>query len=98
MVYSPNGLMRYNDSVAIVDDMPLLSQWIKKHSFKRTSVFWDYRSNMQNGQNGRKMPIVCMCGTKMLTVLKRLKQQNKRCRHIMPKVLAERLHNRTLRF
>ncbi len=22
--------MRYNDSVAIVDDMPLLSQWIKK--------------------------------------------------------------------
>ena len=39
MIYSPNGLMRYNDSVAIVDDMPLLSQWIKKHSFKRTSVF-----------------------------------------------------------
>ena len=29
MIYSPNGLMRYNDSVAIVDDMPLLSQWIK---------------------------------------------------------------------
>ena len=24
------GLMRYNDSFAIVDDMPLLSQWIKK--------------------------------------------------------------------
>ena len=30
MIYSPNGLMRYNDSVAIVDDMPLLSQWITK--------------------------------------------------------------------
>ena len=30
MIYSPDGLMRYNDSVAIVDDMPLLSQWIKK--------------------------------------------------------------------
>ena len=30
MIYSPNGLMRYNDSIAIVDDIPLLSQWIKK--------------------------------------------------------------------
>ena len=30
MIYSPNGLMRYNDSDAIVDDIPLLSQWIKK--------------------------------------------------------------------
>ena len=30
MIYSPKGLMRYNDSNAIVDDMPLLSQWIKK--------------------------------------------------------------------
>ena len=30
MIYSPDGLMRYNDSDAIVDDMPLLSQWIKK--------------------------------------------------------------------
>ena len=30
MIYSPNGPMRYNDSNAIVDDMPLLSQWIKK--------------------------------------------------------------------
>ena len=30
MIYSPNGLMRYNDSNAIVDDIPLLSQWIKK--------------------------------------------------------------------
>ena len=39
MIYSPHGLMRYNDSIAIVDDMPLLSQWIKKHSFNRTSVF-----------------------------------------------------------
>ena len=30
MIYSPNGLMRYNNSFAIVDDIPLLSQWIKK--------------------------------------------------------------------
>ena len=30
MIYSPDGLMRYNDSIAIVDDIPLLSQWIKK--------------------------------------------------------------------
>ena len=30
MIYSPDGLMRYNDSNAIVDDIPLLSQWIKK--------------------------------------------------------------------
>ncbi len=30
MIYSPKGLMRYNDSDAIVDDIPLLSQWIKK--------------------------------------------------------------------
>ena len=29
MVCSPDGLMRYNDSIAIVDDIPLLSQWIK---------------------------------------------------------------------
>ena len=32
MIYSPDGLMRYNNGkIAIVDDMPLLSQWIKKH-------------------------------------------------------------------
>ncbi|MBQ1928155.1 MAG: hypothetical protein II366_00145, partial [Clostridia bacterium] len=30
MICSPDGLMRYNDSNAIVDDIPLLSQWIKK--------------------------------------------------------------------
>ena len=29
MIYSPDGLMRYNDSFAIADDIPLLSQWIK---------------------------------------------------------------------
>ncbi len=34
MIYSPDGLMRYNDSNAIVDDMPLLSQWIKKSKSK----------------------------------------------------------------
>jgi len=30
MICSPDGLMIYNDSNAIVDDIPLLSQWIKK--------------------------------------------------------------------
>ena len=36
MICSPVGLMRYNDSIAIVDDIPLLSQWIKKsRSFER---------------------------------------------------------------
>ena len=31
MIFSPDGLMRYNNGIfAIVDDMPLLSQWIKK--------------------------------------------------------------------
>ncbi len=31
MIYSPDGLMRYNNGkIAIVDDIPLLSQWIKK--------------------------------------------------------------------
>ncbi len=31
MIYSPDGLMRYNNgNFAIVDDIPLLSQWIKK--------------------------------------------------------------------
>ena len=40
MIYSPNGLMRYNDSVAIVDDMPLLSQRIKKFQVLRLGIFW----------------------------------------------------------
>ena len=36
MICSPNGLMRYNNGIfAIVDDIPLLSQWIKK---LRTSI------------------------------------------------------------
>ena len=31
MIYSPDELMRYNNGkIAIVDDIPLLSQWIKK--------------------------------------------------------------------
>ena len=30
MICSPDGLMRCNDSNAVVGDMPLLSQWIKK--------------------------------------------------------------------
>jgi len=29
MICSPDGLIRYNDSITIVDDIPLLSQWIK---------------------------------------------------------------------
>ena len=40
MIYSPDGLMRYNDSDAIVDDMPLLSQWIKKFQVRRLGIFW----------------------------------------------------------
>ena len=39
MIYIPNGLMRYNNSVAIVDDMPLLSQWIKKSKSKDLDFF-----------------------------------------------------------
>ena len=36
MICSPDGLMRYNNgNFAIVDDIPLLSQWIKK---LRTSI------------------------------------------------------------
>ena len=34
---------------AIVDDMPLLSQWIKKLSFRRTRVFWRYRPDLNWG-------------------------------------------------
>ena len=41
MIYSPNGLMRYNDSNAIVDDMPLLSQWIKKNEAFASFFFGD---------------------------------------------------------
>ena len=40
MIYSPEGLMRYNYSVAIVDDIPLLSQWIKKSTCFHKSIFW----------------------------------------------------------
>ena len=40
MIYSPYGLMRYNDSNAIVDDMPLLSQWMKKFQVRRLGIFW----------------------------------------------------------
>ena len=32
--------MRYNDGVAIVDDIPLLSQWIKKSTSRNLSIFW----------------------------------------------------------
>ena len=40
MIYSPDGLMRYNDSNAIVDDMPLLSQWIKKFDKSKLVEFF----------------------------------------------------------
>ena len=40
MIYSPKGMMRYNDSDAIVDDIPLLSQWIKKSTCENKSIFW----------------------------------------------------------
>ena len=40
MIYSPDGLMRYNDSDAIVDDMPLLSQWIKKFDKSKLVEFF----------------------------------------------------------
>jgi len=40
IIYSPDGLTRYNDSNAIVDDMPLLSQWIKKSTSQNLSIFW----------------------------------------------------------
>ena len=47
MIYSPDGLMRYNDSDAIVDDMPLLSQWIKKFDkSKLVEFFWRRQSDL----------------------------------------------------
>jgi hypothetical protein len=38
--------MRYNDSVAIVDDMPLLSQWIKKERSKMLRSFLSLQDGM----------------------------------------------------
>ena len=35
--------MRYNDSVAIVDDIPLLSQWIKKFDKSKLVEFFGGR-------------------------------------------------------
>ena len=49
MIYSPDGLMRYNDSYAIVDDIPLLSQWIKKFQVRRLGIFWQYHPNLNHG-------------------------------------------------
>ena len=41
MIYSPDGLMRYNNGkIAIVDDIPLLLQWIKKSTCFHKSIFW----------------------------------------------------------
>ena len=57
MICSPNGLMRYNDSVAIVDDIPLLSQWIKKFLFLRTGIFWRRHPDLNRGSGFcRPMP------------------------------------------
>jgi hypothetical protein len=56
MIYSPNGLMRYNDSVAIVDDMPLLSQWIKKFQLRRLGIFWRLKQ-------GSKIKLLNCCET-----------------------------------
>jgi len=47
MRYSPVGLMRYNDSNAIVDDMPLLSQWIKKIPSPKTWNFLSFVSEKE---------------------------------------------------
>ena len=41
MIYSPDGLMRYNNgNFAIVDDIPLLSQWIKKFDKSKLVEFF----------------------------------------------------------
>ncbi len=39
MIYSPDGLMRYN-TASRVDDIPLLSQWIKKYQVERLGIFF----------------------------------------------------------
>ena len=46
-LYTPKGVMRYKCDLSHLmiytltrDDMPSLSAWIKKLSFKRTRVFW----------------------------------------------------------
>ncbi len=43
MIYSPDGLMRYNDSKAIVGDIPLLSQGIKKFDLSKQVEFFGVR-------------------------------------------------------
>lgn len=48
MIYSPHGPMRYNDSVAIVDDMPLLSQWIKNSRSEEREFFGTFELNGTN--------------------------------------------------
>ena len=41
MIFSPDGLMIYNNGIfAIVDDMPLLSQWIKKSDKSKLVEFF----------------------------------------------------------
>ena len=55
MLYSPNGLMKYNDSLAIVDDMPLLSQWIKKDQVRRLSLFLAGMAGFEPTNDGVKV-------------------------------------------
>ena len=44
MIFSPDGLMRYNNSLAVVDDIPLLSQWIRKGAVKKQPEKKNYKS------------------------------------------------------
>ena len=48
MIYSPDGLMRYNNgNFGIVDDIPLLSQWIKKFDkSKLVEFFWQGQKDL----------------------------------------------------
>ena len=41
--YTPEGVMRYKGGNAALDDMPLLSQWIKKSTCFHKSIFWRSR-------------------------------------------------------
>ena len=51
MIYNPDGLMRYNNgNFATVDDMPLLSQWIKKGAVKKQPKK-EEATNLQKSRN-----------------------------------------------
>ena len=54
MIYSPDGLMRYNNGkIAIVDDIPLLSQWIKK---ERSKCFVLFLAEKEGFEPSRQSP------------------------------------------